>query len=151
VEKLQQGHRLQEKFAGYTDYRTAYYYKRAWATAWGLFDSDKEAQDIFELCDNTSLESNKNFSSIVSKFVEQWGLHYPQSLKYRSNDWDQLLSQIEAVPLHQKLDYPYYLQVTVLYNGSSSIKGGEWLSIVERRLEWLKTSKYILAHRNSGS
>jgi hypothetical protein len=141
VNKLQRAREVQEKFKEHPDYRRAYYYKRAWAIAWGYFNSKRDAEDIFELCDDASIESNGDFSSIVSKFVDQWRLHYPLALKYQSNDWNQLLSDIEAEPLHRKLDYPFYLQVTVLYTSSSNLKGGEWLEMVERKLEWLKDSK----------
>ena len=142
MRNLQQGHNLQEKFKTSPDYRRAYYYKRAWAIVWGLFDNDKDAKTIFELCNNKSLDSKGDFFSIVSKFVELWSLHYPQALEFQSHHWEQLLSQIEDEPLHRRLDYAKYLQVTVLYSGPSSMKGGEWLSLVERRLDWLKTSKY---------
>ena len=141
---MQQEPKLHEKFKDYPDCRRAYYYKRAWAIAWGLFNSGEEARAIFYLCDAVSLEGNGDFASIVSKFVEQWNLHYLHSLEYQSSDWDQLLSQIEAEPLYKKFVYPYYLQATVLYTGSSSIKGGEWISMVKRRLEFLRSSMYVL-------
>ena len=99
---------------------------------------------MFYSCDGISLEDNGDFASIVSKFVEQWNLYYPHSLEYQSSDWDHRLSQIEAEPLCKKFVYPYYLQVTILYTGSSSIKGGEWISMVKRRLEFLRSSKYNL-------
>lgn len=141
VNKLQRAQEVQKRFKEHPDYRRAYYYKREWAIAWGYFNSNKATDHIFELCDDASIESDGDFSSIVSKFVDQWNLHYPLSPKYRPNDWNQLLSEIEAEPLHRKLDYPYYLQVTVLYTGSSNLKGGEWLEMVERKLEWLKDCK----------
>lgn len=133
----------------YPEYQKAYYYKRAWAVAWGLFDAERVTKDIFGLCDEVSLSGNKTFSPIVSHFLERWGNHYPQTLDYTSNNWDHLLSLIEAQPLSKRLDYPHYLQVTVLYTGPSSLEGGEWLSMVERKLPWLTTSKYIQASYNS--
>lgn len=141
VEKLQRGRKVLEKFNDSPDCRRAYYYERAWAITWGLFDGDKNARDVFEACAAASQETSGDFSSIISEFMERWSLHYPQTAQYQSNDWNQLLSRLEVEPLPKRLDYPYYLQVTVLYTGSSNAQGAAWLSMVERKLVWLKERK----------
>jgi hypothetical protein len=150
VASLQQESKVQEKLNKSPEFRRAYHYKRAWAIACGYYNTDKATRDVFDLCDKASIENNQEFSSIISTFIKQWSLHYPQALKYQSKDWNQLLTQIETEPLQQRMDYPYYLQVTVLYTGSSNTKGGEWLSMVERRVKLLKNSKLFL-NASSGS
>jgi hypothetical protein len=152
VESLQRVLSLKTKFQENHDYRRAYYWKRAWATAWGRFNSDKEAQRIFKLCDDASLESSGDLSSIISKFSVEWSRHYPEALEYQvsvnSRNFSELLTNLESRPIYVNLNYPSYLQVTLLYSGSSRLTGGKWISMVERRLEWLKSSKYrVLCNR----
>lgn len=144
MESLQRCREICTQFEAHPERREAYYYKRAWARTWGLFNASKEAQRIFELCDNASLEAGGDFTSIISTFLEEWSKHYPQAREYQTLPLSKRMSHVEAAPLYRKLDYPYYLQVTLLYTGSSRQEGGNWISMVEHRLEWLKSSECTL-------
>jgi uncharacterized protein (UPF0248 family) len=58
-------------------------------------------------------------------------------------DWDRILLAAENKPFHEKMglaghSLSNYLRVTLLYSGSSKVKGGEWLSMVDRKVRKLK-------------
>jgi hypothetical protein len=57
-------------------------------------------------------------------------------------DWESILLAAEEEPLHAKLDFPYYIRVSLLYTGSSKAKGGEWLAMVDRKVVKLKERKF---------
>ena len=59
-------------------------------------------------------------------------------------DWESILLAAEEEPLRAKLDFPYYIRVSLIYTGSSKAKGGEWLEMVNRKVVKLKERKFRL-------
>ena len=56
-------------------------------------------------------------------------------------DLEKILFAAEEEPLHAKLDFPYYIRMSLMYTGSSQAKGAEWLAMVDRKVVKLKERK----------
>lgn len=57
-------------------------------------------------------------------------------------DWERLLLEAENEPFHERMwDFTYFIRVALMYTGSSKAKGGEWLSMVDRKVVKLRERK----------
>lgn len=54
---------------------------------------------------------------------------------YGMEDWEKMLEVLDQLHFHDKMaNYQDFLRVFVTYAGPSRLKGGEWISMVERRI-----------------
>jgi hypothetical protein len=61
-----------------------------------------------------------------------------------TEDWERSLVAAQNEPFYKNMeDFPYFIQVSVVYSGSSKVKGGEWLSYMDQRVVVLKQRKSI--------
>ena len=57
-------------------------------------------------------------------------------------DWTRMLMEAQNESFYAKMpDFPYFIQISLVYSGSSKLKGGEWLSLVDRKVVALKNRK----------
>jgi hypothetical protein len=152
VKGIQQCKRDREEFDEFPAHVRAYHYVRAWAIQRGLLSPNNlTSKDIITLCMESSPELHgdecRDFDAIVRWFfpgyLAQHTLNlgitpYPES---NSKDLVELLERLDREPLHKKMGYSHYIRVGVMHAGCSDIQAGQWLSLVERRLEKLKGSK----------
>lgn len=61
---------------------------------------------------------------------------YPENM-FKS--WVHILEELRSRPLREKMIYPYYLLVSVVFT-CSGMRGGQWISMVEQRLQALPKS-----------
>ena len=54
---------------------------------------------------------------------------------YGMEDWEKMLEVLDQLPFHHKMaNYQNFVRVFVTYAGPSRLKGGEWITMVERRI-----------------
>ncbi|TAQ84229.1 hypothetical protein B7494_g7446 [Chlorociboria aeruginascens] len=62
----------------------------------------------------------------------------PVTLVEHRHDWIDILLRLKDEPLRQKMPYPYFIKINVVYIGHSAIKGGKWLSMIYNKLPSLQ-------------
>jgi hypothetical protein len=88
----------------------------------------KDAQDVDLLADITE----------ESKDLDLYGM----------KDWEEMLKVLDNLHFHDKMaNFPEFMRVSLTYSGPSRMKGGEWISIVERRVGKIEERKSpIMSH-----
>lgn len=124
----------------------SYFYVRAWALLRGCSGSNdfgrpclmpKELLNtIFSFLDSESEGSTTRciehcLRVFQSKYVQ--GAEVEGTSENLCTDWIDLLSRLRKLPMREKMGYPRYLQISVMFTCSGLI-GGKWLSMVEDRL-----------------
>lgn len=86
--------------------------------------------------------------NLIARFFSHIDLDVSIPNNRSPKDWERFLldAQNEPFYMNMQVDFPYFIQVSMMYSGSSKVKGGEWLSFMDRRAVVLKERKFLIVH-----
>jgi uncharacterized protein (UPF0248 family) len=152
VKKIQAGEKVKERLDEHECIREAYAYIKRWARVRGISKVLSD-QRIFQLAQKYQSDVAERAKSAVlpgtSRLVREFFNKDAQSYdplidsdgvtSQEMEDWESILMALDALEFQDKMsEYPQFVRVAVTYSGPSRMKGGEWISMVERRVTKLE-------------
>jgi len=152
VKKIQAGEKVRERLDEHECIREAYAYIKRWARVRGI-NKILSDQKIFQLVQNYQSDISERAkidrlpaaSNLVREFFNKDAQSYDPLVdaegieSQNMENWESVLIALDSLRFYEKMiDFPQFVRVAVTYSGPSRMKGGEWISMVERRITKLE-------------
>lgn len=158
---IQRGSEIHENLDKFPAIRTAYSYIKRWVAIRGLA-KDLPDNQIFKIIQEYQKNDPKlvvagevgdpSSTALINLFFKQdaykidpllASTHPAKYESFRTEDWDNMLLELNSLPLNKKWNVPHTIRVQVTYSGVSQMKGAQWLLMVQRKLIKLKDRKCL--------